>query len=121
MASMKAQVVPISKATEVPINLDKLSAVLQGAIAESLRQVAQDMRAPARPAAVEKPARALAAVEKIQIYEDDPFLEAVAGSRPVPAEPIPAEEPTNTQASLQTQIIDAEPPPSERTRTKNPR
>jgi hypothetical protein len=113
MASMKAhaQVVPISKATEVPINLDRLSAVLQGAIAQSLRQVAQETRGSAKPAAVEKPARAPAAAERIQIYEDDPFLEAAAGSMPVPAEPIPADEPTNTQASLQIQIVDAEPDP----------
>jgi len=106
MASQKAQVVPISKTSEVPINLDKLNAALQGAISEALRQVSQDMRGPAKPAAAEK---AVAAAEKIQIYEDDPFLEAVAGSIPIPADPVRTDEPTNTQASLQTQIVDPQP------------
>jgi hypothetical protein len=108
MASQKGQVVSISKTSEVPINLDRLNAALQGAIAESLRQVAQETRGPAKTAAAEK---AAAAAEGIQIYEDDPFLEAVANSRPVPANPVRTDEPTDTQASLQIQIIDPQPDP----------
>lgn len=111
MASQKAQAVSSSKAGEVSINLDKLNAALQGAIAESLRQLAQEPRGTPKISVVKTVPPAEVEAERIQIYEDDPFLEAVAGSRPVPAEPLPADEPTNTQASLQIQIIDAEPDP----------
>ncbi len=98
MASQKAQAVSSSKAGEVSINLDKLNAALQGAIAESLRQLAQEPRGTAKIAVVKTVVPAEVEAERIQIYEDDPFLEAVAGSRPVPAGPRPADEPSNTQA-----------------------
>jgi hypothetical protein len=109
MASQKAQVVSSSKTGEVSINLDKLNTALQGAIAESLRQLAQETRGPAKIAVVKTVAPAEA--ERIQIYEDDPFLEVVAGSSPVPADPIRIDEPTDTQTLLQTQIIEQQPDP----------
>jgi hypothetical protein len=100
-----------SKTGEVSVNLEKLSTVLQGAIAEALHQLAQETRGAAKaPVAAGKTAAA-AAAGTIQIYEDDPFLEAVAGSNPVPTDPIRTDVPTNTQALLQTQIIGDEPDP----------
>jgi hypothetical protein len=109
MASQKAQVVSSSKTGEVSINLDKLNIALQGAIAESLRQLTQETRGPAKIAVVKTVAPAEA--ERIQIYEDDPFLEAVAGESPVPADPIRIDEPTDAQTLLQTKIIEQQPDP----------
>jgi hypothetical protein len=105
MASPKGQVASSSKTGEVSINLDKLTTTLQGVIAESLRQLAQETRGPTKTAAAEKTVAAAEAAEQVQIYEDDPFLEAVAGASPVPADPIRNDDPTNTQTLLQTQII----------------
>ena len=110
MASQKAQVLSSPKTGEVSINLDKLNATLQGAIAISLRQLAQETRGTAKIAVVKTVAPAEAEAE-IQIYVDDPFLEAVAGSSPVPEDPIRVDEPTNTQALLQTHIIEQQPDP----------
>jgi hypothetical protein len=112
MASHKAQVVPIAKTSEKisdfqPIDLDKLKTAVYEAIVSSLAQTAQATRAPMRPAAAEK----AAAAEKIQVYEDDPFLEAVADAQPVAADPVRTEEPSNTQPLLQIQIIDPQPDP----------
>ena len=104
MASQKGQVVSSSKTGEVSINLDKLATALQAAIADALHRLAQETRGAAKTVAV-------AAGRKIQIYEDDPFLEAVAGSSPVPADPIRTDVPTNTQTLLQTQIIGQQPDP----------
>jgi hypothetical protein len=103
MASQKGQVISSSKTGEVSINLDKLKTALQGAIVDSLNRLAQETRGAARTVAV--------AAGKIQSYEDDPFLEAVAGSSPVPADPIRTDVPTNTQTLLQTQIIGQQPDP----------
>jgi len=111
MASQKAHVVAGSKAGEVSVNPDKLNNVIQGAIAEYFRQSTQDARGPAKMAVVKAVAQPEADAEKIQIYEDDPFVEAVAGSSPVPADPIRIDEPSNAQALLQTQIIGPQPDP----------
>jgi hypothetical protein len=99
----KGPVASSSKTGEVSVNLDKLATALQGAIADSLHRLAQETRGAAKTVA--------AAAGQIQIYEDDPFLEAVAGSNPVPADPIRTDVPTNTQALLQTQIIGPQPDP----------
>jgi len=109
MASQKAQVASSSRTGEVSINLDKLNTALQGAISESLRQLAQEPRGTAKITVVKTVAPAEA--ERIQTYEDDPFVEAVAGSNPVAADPIRIDEPTNTQPLLQTQIIGQQPDP----------
>ncbi|WP_407158167.1 hypothetical protein [Bradyrhizobium sp. STM 3557] len=106
MAS-KGQVVTISKTSELPIDVDKLKAAVQEAIAASLVQAAQATRAPPQPEAAEKAATA----ERIQIYEDDPFLEAVANASPVAADPVRTGEPTNRQDLLQIQIVDPQPDP----------
>lgn len=111
MASQKAQAVSSSKAGEVSINLDKLNAALQAAIAGSLRQLAQESRGTAKFAVLKTVAPAEVEAERILIYEDDPFLEAVAGSSPVLADPIRTEEPSDTQTLLQTQIIEQQPEP----------
>jgi hypothetical protein len=111
MASQKAHAVPSSKAGEVSINLEKLNTVLQGAIAESLRQLSQEPRGTAKIAVVKTVPPAEVEAERIQIYEDDPFLEAVAGSSPVLADPIRTEEPSDAQPLLQTQIIEQQPDP----------
>jgi len=99
----KGPVASSSKRGEVSVNLDKLATALQAAIADSLHQLAQETRGAAKTVA--------AAAGRIQIYEDDPFLEAVSGSSPVPADPIRTDVPTNTQALLQTQIIGPQPDP----------
>src|SRR6516164_9498389 len=99
----KGPVASSSKRGEVSINLDKLATALQAAIADALHQLAQETRGAAKTVA--------AAAGKIQIYEDDPFLEAVSGSSPVPADPIRTDVPTNTQTLLQTQIIGPQPDP----------
>jgi hypothetical protein len=109
MASQKAQAASSSRTGEVSINLDKLNTALQGAIAESLHQLAQETRGTAKIAVVKTVAPAEA--EGIQIYEDDPFLQAVAGSSPIAADPIRIDEPSDTQALLQTQIIGQQPDP----------
>jgi hypothetical protein len=109
MASQKGQVVSSARAGEVSINLDKLNNALQGAIAESLRQLTQETRGTAKIAVVKTVAPAEA--ERIQIYEDDPFLEAVAGSSPVPADPVRVDESSDAQTLLQTQIIGQQPDP----------
>lgn len=111
MASQKAHAVSSLKAGEVSISLDKLNAALQGAIAESLRQLAQEPRGTAKIAVVKTVAPAEVEAERIQIYEDDPFLEAVGTSSPVIADPIRTEEPSDTQTLLQTQIVEQQPDP----------
>jgi hypothetical protein len=69
------------------------------------------LRTAPRPAA-KAPDRASAeTAAQIQIWEDDPFLVAVAGSDPVPAEPIDVESPENDQPLLQTQIKEQQPDP----------
>ena len=58
--------------------------------------------------------RAATAVEEgvqIQNWEDDPFLAAVAGADPVPAEPLAVDLPENDHQSLQTQIAEDQPDP----------
>jgi hypothetical protein len=109
MASQKGQL-PSSKKGEVSINLDKLNTALQEAIADSLRRLTPETRGETR-AETRGAAKTVAAAGTIQIYEDDPFLEAVAGSNPVPADPIRTDVPDNTQALLQTQIIGQQPDP----------
>ena len=52
MASQKGQVVSSARIGEVSINLDKLNNALQGAIAESLRQLTQETRGTAKIAVV---------------------------------------------------------------------
>jgi hypothetical protein len=107
MASQKGQVATTAKTNELPIDIEKFKAAVQEAITASLVQAAQAARAPAQAEAADKAPPA----EKIQVYEDDPFLEAVADANPVPAAPVRAEEPTNTQALLQIQIIDPQSDP----------
>lgn len=46
---------------------------------------------------------------QILIWEDDPFLSAVIGSQPVPAEPIAVEAPINEHERLQTEILGDQP------------
>jgi hypothetical protein len=47
----------------------------------------------------------------IQVWEDDPFLKAVDGADPEPAQPIPAELPENDHDLLQTRIAEQQPDP----------
>ncbi|QJW97345.1 gluzincin family metallopeptidase [Frigoriglobus tundricola] len=58
----------------------------------------------AAPAAVEEGVQ-------IRVWEDDPFLKAVDGMDPVPAEPIGADLPANDHELLQTTIDGARPAP----------
>ncbi len=53
----------------------------------------------------------LAEATQIQLYEDDPFLKAVAGAEPVPAEPISGDVPENDHELLQTAITGNQPDP----------
>jgi phosphohistidine phosphatase SixA len=116
MVSAKAQTASRLKTAggETTVNLSKLKTVLQSAIADALQRVAQDggREEPAvearRGAKVPRPAAEVGV--QIQIWEDDPFLEAVAGADPVPAELITVDVPQNTQP-LQTQIIEQQPAP----------
>jgi hypothetical protein len=50
---------------------------------------------------------------QIRVWEDDPFLTAVAGSDPVPAEPIEEDVPTNDHELLQTKIDGDQPDPGQ--------
>jgi hypothetical protein len=94
---------------EISIDPNKLSAALHTAIVETLQRLAQgDGRG---AAALETRRAAGAAAGEIQIFADDPFLQAVAGSAFVPADPSPSDVPNNSQASLQTQIIEQQPAP----------
>jgi hypothetical protein len=111
MATPKGQKAPRSKAgEEVPVNLNKLKAALQAAVADALQQLTQEDgkeettgRATARAAAEE--------AGQIHVWEDDPFLKAADGSNFVPADPIAADLPQNDQQLLKTQIIGGPPDP----------
>ena len=48
---------------------------------------------------------------QIQVWEDDPFLKAVAGADPVPATPIDVDVPVNDHELLQTEIEAEQPAP----------
>ncbi|HEX4612911.1 MAG TPA: hypothetical protein VH092_32260 [Urbifossiella sp.] len=48
---------------------------------------------------------------QIQVFEDDPFLQAVAGAEPVPEEPVPSDLPENDHQDLQTRINEPRPEP----------
>jgi hypothetical protein len=115
MATQKGQPGSRSKAVggEVSINLNKLSAALQAAIGDAIQRLAE---AEAKGGAAHETRRgakaaAEAAAGQIQIWEDDPLLQAVAGSDPVHADPIASSVPNNTQPSLQTHIIEERPDP----------
>ncbi|MDR3638917.1 MAG: hypothetical protein P4L84_34245 [Isosphaeraceae bacterium] len=112
MATTKGQAASRSKppGAEVPVNRKQLKA-----IAEELQRLIEDTEGDeypeTGPASRKVPSR-VAAEEgvQIQIWEDDPFLQAVAGANPVPAQPITVDVPENHQP-LQTQIREQQPPP----------
>lgn len=60
-------------------------------------------KAPAKPAAEEG--------VQVRAWEDDPFLQAVDGLDPVPAEPITVDQPENGHPLLQTKIVGEAPDP----------
>jgi hypothetical protein len=67
------------------------------------KEAPKGVKAPPRPAAERG--------VQIQIWEDDPFLEAVAGSDPVAAQPIQVDLPENNHDLLQTHILEQQPAP----------
>ena len=97
------------KATEVEAPTFDHSDVLEEIVNLIKNRQQKGKAGPAvKPAPKGAPAEA---EDQIQIWEDDPFLEAVDGSEPVPAEPIPVDLPENGQPSLQTEIVDPRPDP----------
>jgi hypothetical protein len=101
-----------------PKNLSKLVTTLQAAVAE-LQQLTQGGGPPGSGTRSGKgetaesgkgPMRGAAGADQIQIWEDDPFLDAAAGANPVPAEPIAVNVPENDQPQLKTQIVTPNPP-----------
>ena len=94
MATQKGRGVSGSKAvgSEVSINLDRLSAALQAAIANSLQRLAEETQQGLAPE-TRGVGKTVPVAGEIEIYEDDPFLEAAAGSSPVPADPISIDVP----------------------------
>lgn len=118
MAPQKGQPTSRPKAAggEVLVDSDRLRAEVQKAVADAIQRLtregvkdepAGDSRKGAK--APPKPAPEVGA--QISIWEDDPFLEAVAGADPVPAEPITEDAPQNNQPLLQTHIIEQQPAP----------
>jgi hypothetical protein len=111
MATQKGRLAarPKPAGGEVSVNLGKLSTALQSAIADVFQRLTQESikEEPAGKA----PPRAAAEVGQIQIWEDEPLLEAVAGSDPVAAEPITVDVPENDQPLLQIQIVEQQPAP----------
>jgi hypothetical protein len=76
---------------------------LESVKAEPRKGGARTAKAPARPAVEEG--------VQIEIFEDDPFLEAVAGQDPVEARPIAVDVPENEHELLQTHIREEQPAP----------
>ena len=115
MANQKGQLASRSKTVggEVSIDLNKLSTVLQATIADALQRLAQGEARDGVALETRRAAKTAAGAARgeIQIFEDDPFLQAVAGSDPVHAVSIPADVPNNTQPSLQTHPIEQQPAP----------
>jgi hypothetical protein len=95
---------------EVPLNLNKLKMALQAAVAELQRLTQESGKADTAGKAAPRDA-AEGAAGQIQIWEDEPFLEAVAGADPVHADPIKVDVAKNDQPLLQTQIVDQQPDP----------
>jgi hypothetical protein len=116
MATPKRHPASKSKAAggDAAANLNKVRAALQTAL-DALGQLTQgDAKgAPRRngPAVKARPKAAAGEGVQVEIYEDDPLLEAVDGAEPVPAEPIPVDVPENEQPLLQTHLIEPEPDP----------
>jgi hypothetical protein len=119
MATTKGQMASKAKTKaptgEVAVNVVKLKSLLLSAINDAFQQLANEAKGEVdgkpRPAGKAPSKVALEEAIQFQIWEDDPFLEAVDGTDPVPAEPIAVDEPQNDQPSLQTQILDPEPAP----------
>jgi len=107
MATTKGPTASKSKTTggEVSLNLNNLKTALQAAVAELERLTQESGKADTAGKAAPSGA-AEGAADQIQIWDDDPFLEAVAGADPVLADPIKADVPHNDQPLLQTQIVD---------------
>jgi hypothetical protein len=109
MTAVKGQPSPKSRtpSAEVHVSVRKLKA-LQTALADLVQQLTPEGPSVESRLAPKGPAETGV---QINIWEDDPLLEAVAGSEPVPGEPISDEVPQNTQA-LQTQIREQQPAPA---------
>jgi hypothetical protein len=96
------------KTSEIPTHLRQQLKTL----ADSIQRLLQESKGePARDGS--KAARAPRAAEEvqIQIWEDDPFLEAQTGADPVAATPITVDLPENDQPLLKTKIIEPQPDP----------
>ena len=107
MTTTKGPTASKSKTTggEVSLDLNNLKTALQAAVAELERLTQESGKADTAGKAAPSGA-AEGAADQIQIWDDEPFLEAVAGADPVLANPIKADVPHNDQPLLQTQIVD---------------
>jgi hypothetical protein len=115
MAPAKGPTASKAKKTgaEVSVNLGKVQSALVAAINSAFQQLAQEATEVAEGNGVKAgkaPPEAAAAVARIEIWEDDPLLEAVDGKDPVPAQPVAVAEPENDQP-LQAQIRGQQPEP----------
>lgn len=89
-----------------------LKALVESAVAQALKQALGGKSAPRSAGAKATKAPYPSAVEEgvqIQIWEDDPFLEATNGLEPVAAEVIPVDEPANEHPLLRTTILGDQP------------
>jgi hypothetical protein len=122
MATTKGTAAPGSKtpAGNISVNPFKLKAELTAAIGEAIQRLveppakegrAADGHAPSPPTYRTRGAAAAEEAVQIRIWEDDPFLTAVDGSDPVPAEPIAVDVPQDDQPLLQTQTAETQPDP----------
>ena len=114
MATAKTQPVSKSKPAggEITVSPRKLREELTALVDDVVDRLTQDdgiVDARRTPKGPTRPAQAVGV--QIQIWEDDPFLEAGAGADPVPAEPIPSDVPDNTQPLLQTHMVEQQPDP----------
>jgi hypothetical protein len=92
---------------EITLSVDKLKSFFDSAIASLVAETAKET-----PKGKKGPAKAATSeAGQIQIWEDDPFLTAIAGADPVPAEPIAVDVPTNNQGLLNTKTAEERPDP----------
>jgi hypothetical protein len=96
---------------EVLINANQLKKLVQETLTEVLQRFTKESAGNGQSVLTPSSRVATGTAVQIQIWEDDPFLEAVAGADPVPAEPITVDVPENTQPLLQTKILDSQPDP----------
>jgi hypothetical protein len=112
MAAQKGQTAPKLKTTggEIPANLKQQLTSIADALQRLVQERGKDQAvADGRRAGKRLVTPGEEVGVQVEIWEDDPFLEAVAAADPVPAEPISVDVPKNDQQLLQTHIAEQQP------------